>query len=85
VVNGATTPIQSPALITALAVFTTVLSLGMLVLGVWATRTGEDLTTILLGFGVGAGGLLMSVQAFRIASKRRRWLRSQQHSEGPEH
>ena len=81
---AATTPVQSPVLITALAVVLTFLSLGMVVFGVWAIGGGEELTTILFGFGVGAGGMAMSVQAFRIAAKRRRWLRSQQHNAGQE-
>lgn len=75
---AATTPVQSPGLITAIAVFTTALSLGMIVVGVWAIGAGEKLTTILLGLGVGTGALVMSVLAFRTAARRRRWLRSQQ-------
>lgn len=82
---AATTPVQSPALITALAVFLTVLSLGTVVLGVWAIGAREELTSILLGFGVGAGGLLMSMQAFRTATRRRRWLRIRQDNPEQEH
>jgi hypothetical protein len=74
----AITPIQCPGLITALAVFTTALSLGLIVIGFLALGAGEALSTILLGFGAGTGGLLMSAQAFRTAKRRRRWLRDQQ-------
>ncbi|MGN7151106.1 hypothetical protein ACTHQ6_19115 [Arthrobacter sp. SAFR-179] len=82
---AATTPVQSPGLITALAAFTTALSLGMIAVGAWAIGAGKELTTILLGFGVGAGGLVMSVQAFRTAAKRRRWLQAQRSNAGQEH
>jgi hypothetical protein len=81
---AATTPVQSPGLITALALFTTVLSLGLIVVGVWAIGAGEKLTTILLGLGVGTGALAMSVLAFRTAARRRRWLRGQQATTGQE-
>jgi hypothetical protein len=74
---GAITPVQSPGLIAGIAVFTTLMSLGLIIVGFLAMGSGGELTTILLGFGGGAGGLAMSVQAFRIAAKRRRWLRGQ--------
>lgn len=82
---AATTPVQSPGLITAIAVFTTALSLGMIAVGTWAIGAGEKLTTILLGLGVGTGTLAMSVLAFRTAARRRRWLRGQQVTTGQEH
>lgn len=75
---AATTPVQSPGLITAIAVFTTALSLGMIAVGVWAIGAGKEPTTILFGLGVGTGALVMSVLAFRTAARRRRWLRDQQ-------
>jgi len=75
---GAVTPVRSPGLIIAIAVFVTILSLGMIVIGFLAIGSGEEPTTILLGLGAGTGGLAMSVQAFRTAAKRRRWLREQQ-------
>lgn len=81
---AATTPVQSPALITAIAVFTTALSLGMIVVGIWAIGAGEKPTTILLGLGVGTAALVMSVLAFRTAARRRRWLRGRQTMTGQE-
>jgi len=75
---AATTPVQSPGLITGIAVFTAVLSLGMIAVGVWAIGAGEKPATVLLGLGVGTGALVMSALAFRTASRRRRWLRAQQ-------
>lgn len=75
---AATTPVQSPGLITSMAVFTTVLSLGMIAVGIWAIGAGNKPTTTLLGLGVGTGALVMSIVAFRTAARRRRWLRGQQ-------
>lgn len=75
---AATTPVQSPGLITAIAVLTTALSLGMIAVGIWAIGAGEKPTTILMGLGVGTGALVMSVLAFRTAARRRRWLRGRQ-------
>ena len=75
---AAITPVQSPGLIVAVGVFLTILSLGMIAIGFVAMRAGVELSAILLGFAGGACGFLMSVQAFRIAVKRKRWLRSQQ-------
>lgn len=75
---GAITPVQSPGLIIALGIFLTVMSLGLLAVGFYSIGAGEEVSTIVLGFAGGIGGLVMSVQAFRIAVKRRRWLRDQQ-------
>ncbi|MDQ0690933.1 hypothetical protein [Arthrobacter sp. W4I7] len=75
---AATTPVQSPGLILALGVFTALMSLGMIFVGSLAIGSGKELGTIVLGLGAGGGALAMSVQAFRIAAKRRRWLRIQQ-------
>jgi hypothetical protein len=82
---GAITPVQSPGLIITIGVFTTLIALGMIVIGFLAIGAGGELDTILLGLGVGLGGLVMSVQAFRIAAKRRRWLLARQsnHKEQP--
>ena len=74
---GAITPVQSPGLITALAIFVTVISFGMLALSFLVIASGGEPKVILLGFAVGAGGLAMSVYAFRLAAKRRRWIRKQ--------
>ncbi|MEV4951761.1 hypothetical protein [Paenarthrobacter nitroguajacolicus] len=74
---GAITPVQSPGLITALAIFLTLISVGMLAVSFFVIASGGELKVILLGFGVGVGGLVMSVYAFRLAVKRRRWLREQ--------
>lgn len=74
---GAITPVQSPRLITALAVFLTLISVGMLALSFVVIASGGELKVILLACGVGIGGLVMSVYAFRLAVKRRRWLREQ--------
>ena len=75
---AAITPVQSPGLIVTVGVFLTILSLGMIAIGFVAMRAGEELSGILLGFAGGGGGLLLSVQAFRIAVKRKRWLGAQQ-------
>ena len=75
---GAITPVQSPALLVALAIFLTIISLGMLGLGFVLTGSGGERKSILLGFAVGIGGLAMSVYGFRLAAKRARWLRDQQ-------
>jgi hypothetical protein len=82
---AAVTPVQSPGLIIAMGVFTTLISLGMVVVGFLAIGAGGELNSILLGLGVGLGGLVMSAQAFRIAAKRRRWLLARQsnHEEQP--
>jgi len=81
---AATTPVQSPALIVGIAVFTTLLSGGMLAAGILVIGHGGELRTALPGLGVGAGGLVMSAFAFRTAVKRRRWLRERQTANGQE-
>ncbi len=75
---AAGTPVQSPAPITGIAVFTTLLGLGMLIVGTQTVGHGGELRTILLGLGVGTGSLVTSALAFRTAVKRRRWLRERQ-------
>ena len=75
---GAITPVQSPGLIIALGVFTSLASVGLLGVSFVVIGSGGELKLILFGFAAGIGGLAMSVQAFRIAVKRRRWLRQQQ-------
>ena len=74
----AITPVQSPGLIIALGVFTSLVSVGLLSVSFVVIGSGGELKLILFAFAVGIGGLAMSVQAFRIAVKRRRWLREQQ-------
>ncbi|MDR6506266.1 hypothetical protein [Arthrobacter oryzae] len=74
----AITPVQSPGLIIALGVFTSLVSVGLLSVSLMVIGSGGELKLILFAFAVGIGGLAMSVQAFRIAVKRRRWLRQQQ-------
>ena len=83
----AITPVQSSGLITALAVFLTLISVGMLAVSFFVIASGGELKVTLHGFGVGTGGLVMSVYAFRLAVKRRRWLREQRakaaHTQAP--
>lgn len=79
---AAITPVQSPALITGVAVFTALLSGGMQAVGILVVAQGGELRTALLGLGVGAGGLMMSAFAFRTAVKRRRWLREREKRNG---
>ena len=74
---GAITPVQSPGLITAIGIFVTVISVGLLLVSFLLIASGGELKLILFGFAVGLGGLAISVQAFRTALKRRRWLRDQ--------
>lgn len=75
---AATTPVQSPGLIAAIGVFLALTSGWMIFVGFTTIGSGQELGTILLSFVVGIGSLAMSVQAFRVAGKRRRWWRHQQ-------
>lgn len=51
-----------------IAGFTTLMSLSLLVVSFLAVESGEELTSILLGFGGGPGVLALSVRAKAVAS-----------------